>query len=42
MLIDEYDAPPTHHINNQTELNNIMYIINNFVTAHVYTQKKGG
>ena len=30
MLIDEYDAPLTHNINNQTELNNIMCIINNF------------
>ena len=40
MLIDEYDAPLTHNINNQTELNNIMCIINNFYAViKEYTSK---
>ena len=40
LLIDEYDSPLTHHINKDSELNEIMKILNNFyATVKQYTGK---
>ena len=40
LLIDEYDAPLTHHINQEEELINITKILNNFyATVKQYTGK---
>ena len=33
LLIDEYDAPLTHHLNDQKELKNITNVLNNFYYA---------
>ncbi|MBQ7457513.1 MAG: AAA family ATPase [Desulfovibrio sp.] len=40
LLVDEYDAPLTHHIHKQNELNDIMRILNNFYsTVKQFTDK---
>ncbi|MBQ7617531.1 MAG: AAA family ATPase [Desulfovibrio sp.] len=40
LLVDEYDAPLTHHLNDRTELNKIMAILNDFyAVVKQYTGK---